>query len=73
MGSSGSPGFPARVVSQPPELSIEGDGDGVISTLVNALDDLPATMPDYVLVGGLAVIVRVARAHRVTRDVDAVT
>jgi hypothetical protein len=61
------------VVSQPSELSIQGDGDGVIATLVNALDDLPAAMPDYVLVGGLAVIVRVAGAHRVTRDVDAVT
>jgi len=61
------------VVSNSSELSIEGDGDGVIATLVKVLADLPAAMPDYVLVGGLAVIVRVAGAHRVTRDVDAVT
>ena len=58
-------------MSEPLELSIEGDG--VIVALVNTLHDLPAAMPDYVLVGGLAVIVRVAGAHRVTRDVDAVT
>lgn len=60
-------------MSQPPELSIQGDDDGVVANLVSALADLPAAMPDYVLVGGLAVIVRVAGTHRVTRDVDAVT
>src|SRR5680860_1463138 len=72
MGSPGSTRIPARVVSDSLELSIQGDGDGVIATLVNALGDLPTAMPDYVLVGGLAVIVRVAGAHRVTRDVAAI-
>jgi len=60
-------------VSQLPELAIQGDDGGVIANLVSALADLPEAMPDYVLVGGLAVIVRVAGAHRVTGDVDAVT
>ena len=60
-------------MSQLPELSIQGDDNGFIATVVRALADIPVEMPAYVLVGGFAVIVRVAGAHRVTRDVDAVT
>lgn len=73
MGTAGSARLPARLVSQVSELAIQGDGDGVIAALVSALADLPTAMPSYVVVGGLAVIVRVAGAHRITRDVDAVT
>lgn len=49
------------------DVSIEGDPDGVVARLVSTLNNLPETMPDYVLVGGLAVIARLAgeigRAH----------
>ncbi len=72
MGPAGSAGLPARLVSGMADVSIEGDPDGVVARLVSTLNNLPETMPDYVLVGGLAVIARLAGAHRVTRDVDAV-
>lgn len=45
---------------------------GRIAELVGVLRRFPAT-PRWVLVGGLAVNVRLARSHRVTNDVDTVS
>lgn len=55
------------------ELVILGGGaGGRISDYVRALRRLP-TMPSWVLVGGLAVNVRLGRLHRATNDVDTVS
>lgn len=44
--------------------------DGVVARSVRSLAALPAELPSYALVGGLAVMVRLSEAHRVTTDFD---
>lgn len=59
--------------SEPPEIVLlADDGAGRIAEFVQTLRRLPAT-PPWIVVGGLAVNVRVRRAHRATNDIDTVT
>jgi hypothetical protein len=51
---------------------LENDSAGRIAAFVQTLGRLPGT-PEWVLIGGLAVNVRVARLHRATNDVDTVS
>ena len=49
------------------------DGDGVLARLVHAAGVFgQAFVPPWALVGGLAVMVQLAEAHRATSDVDTV-
>ena len=50
---------------------LENDSAGRIAAFIQTLGRLPGT-PEWVLVGGLAVNVRVARLHRATNDADKV-
>lgn len=45
-------------------------GSASATRLVAALSDLAAVDPQFVLVGGLAVMARLAQAHRATEDLD---
>jgi hypothetical protein len=56
----------------PETVFLEDDESGRIAEYVQTLRRLPTT-PPWVLVGGLAVNVRVGRAHRATNDIDTVT
>ena len=47
--------------------------DSVPYRAVARLAEVAPTLPDFALVGGLAVIARLGQAHRVTNDVDAVS
>ena len=49
------------------------DHHGVVGRSVGSLAALPADLPRAALVGGLAVMVRLQEAHRVTTDFDEVT
>lgn len=54
-------------------VKLAADPDGVLERLVRAVDVFAhAALPAWALVGGLAVTVRLAEAHRATADVDAV-
>lgn len=60
-------------VSGDPIVSLAADGDGILTRLIGAVDVFGrAALPPWALVGGLAVMVRLAEAHRVTADVDTV-
>ncbi len=54
-------------------MAITNDRRGVVQRSVESLADLPADLPRAALVGGLAVMVRLYQAHRVTTDFDEVT
>lgn len=54
-------------------VAIANDRTGVVQRSVESLADLPAGLPRAALVGGLAVMVRLYEAHRVTTDFDEVT
>jgi len=47
--------------------------DSVPYRAVARLDDLSPRLPDFALIGGLAVIIRLGQAHRATNDVDTVS
>lgn len=49
------------------------DAAGQASRFVTALAALPAALPPWVVIGGFAVCVRLARVHRATGDVDTMT
>lgn len=52
---------------------IDGDADGVVARLVRAAGVFgQAFVPPWAVVGGVAVMVQLAEAHRTTADVDAV-
>ena len=48
-----------------------GDSEGRLRSFVTALERFPAE-PEWVVVGGFAVNVRVSYAHRLTNDLDTV-
>lgn len=52
---------------------LANDKRGVVAGSVRSLAELPAELPRAALVGGLAVMVRLSEAHRVTTDFDEVT
>jgi hypothetical protein len=54
-------------------VAIANDRRAVVQRSVESLADLPADLPRAALVGGLAVMVRLYEAHRVTTDFDEVT
>jgi hypothetical protein len=54
-------------------VALANDRRGVVAASVRSLADLPAELPRAALVGGLAVMVRLNEAHRVTTDFDEVT
>lgn len=54
-------------------VPLVNDGHGVVARSVQALADLPADLPAAAVVGGLAVMVRLYEAHRVTTDFDEVS
>ena len=57
-----------------PVVALAADADGVLRRLVAAVDAVVrADLPRHALVGGLAVMVNLAQAHRVTADVDTVS
>ena len=57
----------------PPEIVLLRDGEsGRIAEYIRTLRRLPVA-PRWILVGGLAVNVRVGRAHRATNDIDTVS
>jgi len=49
------------------------DAAGQASRFVTALAALPDTLPQWAVIGGFAVYVRLARVHRATGDVDTIT
>ncbi len=53
-------------------IFLQDDASGRIGAFVTTLARLPAE-PRWVLIGGLAVNVRIGRVHRATNDVDAIT
>lgn len=54
-------------------VSLAADADGVVARLVHAAGLFgQAALPPWALVGGLAVMVQLAEAHRATADVDTV-
>lgn len=53
------------------QVELVADRGGRIASFVEALGHFP-TEPDWALVGGFAVNVRVARVHRLTNDIDTV-
>lgn len=53
-------------------VQLEDDGSARIARYVDVLSGLPAE-PPWVLVGGLAVNIRLRRVHRATNDIDTVT
>lgn len=57
-------GHPERTVA------LASDAGGVVARSVRSLATLPVELPSYALVGGLAVMVRLSEAHRVTTDFD---
>ena len=59
-------------MSGEPLVLIKNDPRGRVLALVQALSRLPEH-PRWVLIGGVAVNVRLARLHRATNDVDALT
>lgn len=56
----------------PQVVVIEGDLGGTIVAFVTAIASMPPE-PHWVLVGGFAVNLRIARVHRLTGDIDTVT
>ncbi len=48
-------------------------GDPFVVRAIESLAQLPTQLPDHALVGGLAVMVRLQQAHRVTGDVDLIS
>lgn len=54
-------------------MPLANDARGVVARSVQALADLPADLPAAAVVGGLAVMVRLYEAHRVTTDFDEVS
>lgn len=54
-------------------VAIANDAAGVVERAVASLAELPADLPRHALVGGLAVMIRLYVAHRVTTDFDEVS
>lgn len=54
-------------------VPLANDAKGVVARSVQALADLPSDLPPAAVVGGLAVMVRLYEAHRVTTDFDEVS
>lgn len=54
-------------------VAIAADAAGVVRRSVESLAELPEALPSHALVGGLAVMVRLYEAHRVTTDFDEVS
>ncbi len=67
------PGWPPSSRYGERTVAITNDRRGVVQRSVASLADLPADLPRAALVGGLAVMVRLYQAHRVTTDFDEVT
>lgn len=54
-------------------VPLANDARGVVARSIEALASLPADLPPAAVVGGLAVMVRLYEAHRVTTDFDQVS
>ena len=54
------------------KIVLLGDSEGRLRSFVTALERFP-TEPEWVVVGGFAVNVRVSYAHRLTNDLDTLT
>lgn len=55
------------------QVRLPADPDGILARLVGGVRLLAgAPLPRWAVVGGVAVMVHLAEAHRATRDVDAV-
>ena len=54
-------------------VPLANDAKGIVARSIQALADLPEEMPPAAVVGGLAVMVRLYQAHRVTTDFDEVS
>lgn len=67
------PGWPPPSRYGSRTVGIANDRRSVVRRSVESLADLPAELPRAALVGGLAVMVRLYEAHRVTTDFDEVT
>ena len=44
--------------------------DSDVARFVDAISRLPNNLPDWVLIGGVAVVLRVGGTHRATVDID---
>ena len=51
-------------------ISIVAASDSDVVRFVDAIARLPEGLPDWVLIGGVAVVLRVGGAHRATVDID---
>ncbi len=71
-GPGSHPDGPRGLHSGRPErtVALASGPDGVVARSVRSLAALPAELPSYAPVGGLAVMVRLSEAHRVTTDFD---
>lgn len=73
VGASATAGGKARARKVPPTTVID-PGDGSLLRLLRTVGTLVGPdMPRQCLVGGLAVMARLASAHRVTSDIDSVS
>lgn len=54
-------------------LVLAAETDSVLFRAVERLAELAPGLPEFALIGGLAVIARLGQAHRATNDVDAVS
>lgn len=72
---SGPPGgsWPPRSTHGARAVAIANDAGRVVERSVATLAELPDDLPRHALVGGLAVMVRLYEAHRVTTDFDEVS
>jgi hypothetical protein len=60
------------------DFAVSGDairlaGNAFLVRALQALGELPSSLPDHAIIGGLAVMVRLQQAHRVTGDIDLVS
>lgn len=72
-GAPGRGGWPPTSHHGARAVAIANDAGRVVERSVASLADLPKDLPRHALVGGLAVMVRLYQAHRVTTDFDEVS
>lgn len=54
-------------------ITLYAAGGSDVVRFVESIDRLATDMPDWVLIGGIAVVLRLRKEHRATIDVDALT
>ena len=54
-------------------ITLYAAGGSDVARFVESIAHLNADMPDWVLIGGIAVVMRLGKEHRATIDVDALT